>query len=102
MLIAANLHISVHGQKTQNEMTRLLLYFLFFFASALWRNFFNLMNSGLVSHFGSGVPIWRDERGRWERARLSLASLGEDKRPNGVESGFVIFLEAPLNPGICH
>lgn len=29
MQIMANLHISVHGEKTKNEMTRSLLYFLF-------------------------------------------------------------------------
>lgn len=78
------------------------VYFFIFGWARYKGNFFNLMNLGLVSHFGCGAAGRRGTWGHWERARLPPASLGEDKGPNGVESGFVIFLEAPLNPGICH
>lgn len=52
-------------------------------------NFFNLMNSGLVSHFGVMLQFGKEVI--YAGGELLFAPVGEDNRHNKVSISFVIF-----------
>ncbi len=59
--------------------------------NATEHNFFNLMNSGLVSHFGTMLQFGLCTEVIYTGGELLFASAGEDNRLNKVSISFVIF-----------
>lgn len=64
-------------------------------------NFFNLMNSGLVSHFGVMLQFGLCKEVIYISRVLLFAPVGEDNRHNEVSSALLFFLKAWLSSGIC-
>lgn len=62
--------------------------------NATEHNSFNLMNSGLVSHFGAMLQFGLCKEVIYAGGVLLFAPVGEDNRHNKVSISFVIFLQS--------
>lgn len=81
-----HLHASIQEMKW-SVSARLL----FLPSDATKHNFFNLMNSGLVSHFGVMLQFGLCREVIYCSKELLFAPVGEDNRHNKVSISFVIF-----------
>lgn len=81
-----NLHVSIQEMKW-SVPARLL----FLLTNATEHNFFNLMNSGLVSHYGVMLQFGLCTEVIYPSEELLFAPVGEDNRHDKVSISFVIF-----------